>query len=57
MTATGVTIGYGEYFAADETVDTSNDELAAGDCLYVDVNAITTAAHNGLSVTAVFEKP
>ena len=57
MTSTGVTIGYDEYTASDETVDTSNDDLALGDKIYVDVNAITTAAQKGLSVTCLFRLP
>ena len=57
MTSTGVTIAYGAYTASDETVNTSNDDLALGDKLYVDVNAITTAVQKGLSVTCVFRRP
>jgi hypothetical protein len=57
MTSTGVTINYDEYTASDETVDTSNDDVATGDKIYVDVNAITSAAHQGLSCTAVFQTP
>jgi hypothetical protein len=57
MTSTGVTIAYNEYTASDETVDTSNDDLATGDKLYVDVNAVTTAAQKGLSCTASFRLP
>jgi hypothetical protein len=57
MTSTGVTVAHNEYTASDETVDTSNDDLATGDKLYIDVNAITSAAHQGLSCTAVFQTP
>jgi hypothetical protein len=57
MTSTGVTINYDEYTASDETVDTSNDDVQTGDKIYVDVNAITSAAHQGLSCTAVFQTP
>jgi len=57
MTSTGVTIDYDEYTASDETVNTSNDDLALGDKLYVDVDAITTASQKGLSVTCVFRRP
>ena len=56
MTSTGVTVGFSEYTASDETVDTANDELATGDKIFVDVNAVTTAVQKGLSVTAIFEK-
>lgn len=57
MTSTGVTVSYNEYTASDETVDTSNDDLATGDKLYVDINAVTTAAQKGLHCTATFEAP
>jgi len=57
MTSTGVTISYNEYTASDETVDASYDDLATGDNIYVDVNAVTTAVQKGLSCTAVFSLP
>jgi hypothetical protein len=57
MTSTGVTISYNEYTASDEVIDTSNDDLATGDNLYVDINAVTTAAQKGLHCTATFEAP
>jgi len=58
MTSTGVTVAYNEYTASDETVNTSNDDLATGDKIYVDTNAVTTGAvQKGLSVTASFQLP
>jgi len=58
MTSTGVTIDYNAYTASDETVDASYDDLATGDSIYVDVNAVTTGAvQKGLSCTAVFSLP
>ena len=57
MTSTGVTITYTDYTASDETVDTANDDLATGDKVYVDVNAVTSAAHKGLGCTAMFRLP
>ena len=57
MTSTGVTIDHNEYTASDEVIDTSNDDLATGDNLYVDINAVTTAAQKGLHCTATFEAP
>jgi hypothetical protein len=57
MTSTGVTINYNEYTASDETVDTASDDLATGDSLYLDVDAITTDPHKGLSCTATFKTP
>lgn len=57
MTSTGVTISYNEYTASDETVNATYDDLATGDNIYVDVNAVTTAVQKGLSCTAVFSLP
>jgi hypothetical protein len=58
MTSTGVTIAHNEYTASDETVDTSYDDVATGDQIFVDINAITSgAAQLGLSCTAVFQTP
>lgn len=57
MTSVGVTINYDEYSASDETVDTANDDLATGDKIYVDVNAVTTAVQKGLGCTASFRLP
>ena len=54
MTSTGVTIAYGDYTASDETIDTANDDVATGDKIFIDVNAITTAAQKGLGCTATF---
>lgn len=54
MTSTGVTIAHDAYTESDETVNTSYDDLATGDNIYVDVNAVTSAVHKGLSVTATF---
>jgi hypothetical protein len=48
--STKVTIG-DEYFAADGVVNTSNDDLATGDALYVDVDAVHSGTPpNGLTV-------
>ena len=45
-----VTIG-DEFFAKDGVINTSNDDLATGDILYVDVDAVHSGtAPNGLSV-------
>ena len=58
MTSTGVTIGHDECTASDETVNTDYDDLATGDMIYPDINAVTTgAAQKGLSVTATFRIP
>lgn len=57
MTSTGVTVAYTDYSASDEVVDTANDDIATGDHIYVDVNAVTTAVQKGLSVTCTFVRP
>jgi hypothetical protein len=57
MTSTGITIAYNEYTASDETVDTANDDVATGDKIFVDVNAVTSAAQKGLYCTASFQLP
>lgn len=54
--STKVTIG-DEYYAADGTINTSNDDLATGDMIFVDVDAIHTTPPNGLSVVVVVQKP
>ena len=54
MLSTKITIG-DEFFAADGTIDTSNDDIATGDQIYVDVDAIHSGtAPKGLSVTLTF---
>ena len=58
MTSTGVTIDYNAYTASDETIDTSYDDVATGDMLFIDVDAVTTgAAQKGLSCTTIFRLP
>lgn len=57
MLSTKVTIA-AEYYARDGVINTSNDDLATGDKLYVDIDAIHSGtAPQGLSVTLTFEKP
>lgn len=49
--STAVTIG-DEWFAADGVIDTANDDLATGDTITVDVDAIHSGtAPNGLTIT------
>lgn len=48
--STKVTVG-DEWFAADGVINSSNDDLATGDMLYIDIDAIHSGtAPNGLSV-------
>lgn len=57
MLSTKVTIG-AEYFASDETINASNDDVSTGDQIYIDVDAIHSGtAPLGLSVTLTFRKP
>ena len=50
MLTTKITIG-DEWFAADGVINTSNDDFATGDMVYIDVDAVHSGtAPNGLSV-------
>lgn len=56
MLSTKITIG-DEYYASDGVVDTGNDDLQAGDAVYIDVDAIHSGtAPNGLIITLVLGK-
>lgn len=55
--STKVTLG-DEFFASDGVINTSNDDLATGDMLYVDVDAIHSGtAPNGLTVAIQLRLP
>lgn len=55
--STKITIG-DEFFATDEVINTSNDDLATGDMLFVDVDAIHSGtAPNGLTVAITCRLP
>ncbi len=55
MLSAAVTIG-DEFFANDETINTSNDDVATGDEIYFDVDAIHSGTEPfGLSVVCTFE--
>ncbi|MBT3390354.1 MAG: hypothetical protein HN413_08070 [Chloroflexi bacterium] len=55
--STKVTIG-AEYYANDGVINTANDDLATGDQLYVDVDAVHSGtAPNGLTVAIVAQLP
>ena len=55
MLSTATTVNSGAYYAEDGVPDTSNDDIATGDMLFIDVTAVSTTAPKGLSVTLVFE--
>ena len=54
--STKVTLG-DEFFARDGTVDAANDDLATGDLIFVDVDAVHTTPPEGLSVVISCTKP
>ena len=57
MLSTPVTLG-DEFFAADGVVNATNDDVATGDQIYIDVDAIHSGtAPNGLSVVLEFATP
>jgi hypothetical protein len=56
MLSTKVTISASAYTASDGVVNGSNDDVATGDMLFIDIDAISTGAQ-GLSVTLTFTKP
>ena len=54
MLSAAVTIG-DEWYASDGSIDTSNDDVATGDTIVVDVDAVHSGtAPNGLTVTLKF---
>ena len=58
MLTTKVTIADSEFFAHDETVDTTKDDVNTGDTIYCDIDTIHTGtAAKGLDVIATFETP
>ena len=47
-----------EYFASDETINTSNDDVSTGDQIYIDVDAIHSGtAPDGLGCVLDFQLP
>lgn len=48
--STKITIG-AEYYARDGVINASNDDVATGDLIFVDVDAIHTTAPKGLAIT------
>lgn len=53
MLSTPVTVSYNEYYAADGSIDTSNDDIATGDQIYIDVDTAAVDQY-GLSVVLTF---
>lgn len=57
MLSTKITLG-DEFFASDEVIDPDNDDVATGDQIFVDVDAVHSGtAPNGLSVALEFRLP
>jgi len=55
MLSTPVTLDVDDYFEDDGVVDTSYDDVAKGDQIYVDVLAVPTSVPKGLSAVLTFE--
>lgn len=49
--STKVTLSVSEYSISDGVIDAANDDLATGDLIFVDVDAVNGTAPSGLSVT------
>ncbi len=56
MLTTKLTLG-DEYYVSDETIDTDNDDLAAGDLIYIDVDAVHTTPPQGVTVIFTVQLP
>jgi len=54
MLGTKISISFDEYFAADGVVNTSYDDLATGDQIYVDVDELPSTPPTGLSIALTF---
>ncbi|MBU1743249.1 MAG: hypothetical protein KKC37_17070, partial [Proteobacteria bacterium] len=46
-----------EYYVSDETIDTGNDDLAAGDLIYIDVDAVHDTPPQGVTVIMTVRTP
>lgn len=57
MLSTKITIADAEYYARDGVIDTNYDDVATGDLLFIDVDAIHATPAKGLSVALTFELP
>lgn len=55
MLSTGITVSYNEYYAADGVINTSNDDVATGDMIFIDVDTVASGSPKGLSVILTFE--
>jgi len=54
MLSTEVTLAYGDYTVADGVIDADNDDVNTGDMIYVDCNAISGTAANGVTLVLKF---
>jgi hypothetical protein len=58
MLSVAVTLGPTEWHISDGTINTANDDLATGDRIFIDVDAVhSTTAAKGLSVTLTARVP
>ncbi len=57
MLSTKITIG-DEFYTSDEVINGANDDVATGDIIYADVDAVHSGtAPNGLSIVLTFGSP
>jgi hypothetical protein len=54
MLSTKITISYDEYFASDGIINTTYDDLATGDQIYVDIDELSSTPPTGLSIALTF---
>lgn len=57
MLSTPITINSAAYTASDGVVDATKDDLATGDMIFIDVDAVSSTPATGLSVTLEFQYP
>jgi hypothetical protein len=57
MLSTNVTLGSGQATVADGVINGSNDDVATGDRLRIDIDAVHTTPAKGLVVYLGFQLP
>ncbi len=57
MLSTRLTFATGEAFSSTATIDASNDDVATGDRLRIDVDQLHSTPAQGLTVALTFERP
>jgi len=54
MLSTRITVSSSEYYAADGVIKTSNDDIATGDIIFIDIDGVASGSPKGLSVVLTF---